>query len=175
MQEQQNWISYAITVGVIAIVMALRWRRMSRTTPLKLERLWIFPAVYLAITVAMFAVHPPSLVGWGFAVVALGLGAALGWQRGRLMTITVDPETHALNQRGSPAAMLLLVFIVLARTGARQLAASGGFHVDPLAVTDVLIAFALGLFATTRLEMYLRAKRLLAEAQAKKTQGSATA
>lgn len=165
MQGQQSYISYAISFGVLALVLALRWRRMSRTQPLKLERLWIFPALYLVITVTMFVVHPPSAVGWLFALAALGAGAALGWQRGKLMTITVDPETHALNQRGSPAAMLLLVFIVLARTGARQLAASGGWQVDPLAVTDVLIAFALGLFATTRLEMYLRAKRLLAEAQ----------
>ncbi len=165
MQGQNSYISYAITFGIIALVMALRWRRMSKPQPLKLERLWIFPALYLVITVTMFAVHPPSPIGWLFALAALGAGAALGWQRGKLMTITVDPETHALNQRGSPAAMLLLVFIVLARTGARQLAVSGSLHIDPLAVTDVLIALALGLFATTRLELYLRAKRLLAAAQ----------
>ena len=166
MQGQQSYISYAITFGVIALVMALRWRRMSKPQPLKLERLWIFPAVYLVITVTMFALHPPSLYGWLFALAALGMGAALGWQRGKLMAITVDPETHALNQRGSPAAMLLLVFIVLGRVGAKQLAESGGLHIDPLAVADVLIAFALGLFATTRIEMYLRAKRMLAEVQA---------
>lgn len=172
MQGQQSYLSHAITFGVILLVMALRWRRMSRPQPLKLERLWVFPAVYLAVTVAMFAVHPPSLIGWAFALVALAAGAALGWQRGKLMKITVDPDTHALNQRGSPAAMLLLVFIVLARTGARQLAASGGLHIDPLAVTDVLIAFALGLFATTRLEMYLRGKALL---DAARDQGAGTA
>lgn len=165
MHGQQSYVSYAVTLGVLIIVMILRWRRMRRPQPLKLERLWMFPAVYLAITVAMFAVHPPTLAGWGFAIAALAAGAALGWQRGKLMTITVDPATHALDQRGSPAAMLLLVFIVLARVGSRQLAASEGFAIDPLAVTDVLIAFALGLFATTRVEMYLRAKRLLAEAQ----------
>lgn len=169
MQGHNSYVSYAITFGVIALVMALRWRRMSKSQPLKLERLWIFPAAYFVLTVVMFAVHPPSLYGWLFAAAALGLGAVLGWQRGKLMAITVDPDTHALNERGSPAAMLLLVFIVLARTGARQLAVSGGWQVDPLAVTDVLIAFALGLFATTRLEMYLRAKRLLAAAQSSAT------
>lgn len=166
MQGQQTWTSYAITFGVLAIVLALRWRRMSKPRPLKLERLWLFPAFYLALTVVMFMVHPPALVGWLFAVAALAAGAALGWQRGKLMRIEIDPETHALNQRGSPAALLLLVFIVVARMGARQLAAGGTFHVDPLAVTDVLIAFALALFATTRLEMYLRARRMLDQAQA---------
>jgi hypothetical protein len=165
MQGQQSWTSYAVTFGVLAVVLALRWRRMSRPRPLKLERLWIFPAFYLAVTVAMFVAHPPSLAGWLFAFAALAAGAALGWQRGKLMRIEIDPETHALNQRGSPAALLLILFIVIARTGARQLAVSGGLHVDPLAVTDVLIAFALGLFAATRLEMYLRARRLLDRAQ----------
>jgi hypothetical protein len=32
-------------------------------------------------------------------------------------------------------------------------------------LTDPLIAFALGMFSLTRLEMYLRAKRLLEEAR----------
>lgn len=169
MQDQQSWISYAFTLGVIALVMAFRWRRMSRPQPLKLERLWIFPALYLAIAVAMFVVHPPSPLGWLAALAALAMGAALGWQRGKLMRIEIDPDTHALNQRGSPAALLLIVFIVLARLGARRLAQGGGLDIDPLAVTDVLIAFALGLFATTRLEMYLRARRMLSAVQ-----GSAT-
>ena len=163
MDGQQSWVSYAITFGVIVVVIALRWRRMSKPQPLKLERLWVFPALYLAIAVAAFGAHPPSPLGWLFAFGALAIGAVLGWQRGKLMKIEIDPETHALNQRGSPAAMLLLVFIVIARLGARQLAVSGGFQVDPLAVTDILIAFALGLFGMTRLEMYLRAKRLLSE------------
>jgi hypothetical protein len=39
-------------------------------------------------------------------------------------------------------------------------------HLNPMALTDILLAFALGLFATQRLEMYLRARRLLDEARA---------
>lgn len=157
----QSIASYLVTFAAIAVVMALRWRRLRRPQPLKLERLWIFPAFYALVAIALFWAHPPGLYGWLFAAGALGLGALLGWQRGKLMTIEIDPATHALNQRGSPAALLLIVFVVLARMGARALAERGGLHVDPLAVTDVLIAFALGLFTATRLEMYVRAKRLL--------------
>jgi hypothetical protein len=36
---------------------------------------------------------------------------------------------------------------------------------DAATLTDMLIAFALGLLAVQRLEMYLRARRLLAAAQ----------
>lgn len=83
------------------------------------------------------------------------------------MHIAVDPETHALNQRMSPAAMLFLVVLVALRSGARALAENdAALHLDVAAVTDVLIAFALGLFAAQRLEMYLRARRLLREAAA---------
>jgi hypothetical protein len=38
-----------------------------------------------------------------------------------------------------------------------------GFHVSTMLVTDVLIALALGLFAATRLEMFLRARQMLDE------------
>ena len=49
------------------------------------------------------------------------------------------------------------------RQGARA-ALTGGTGIaglDAFAVTDMLMALALGLFTATRVEMYLRAKRLL--------------
>lgn len=175
MQGNGSLTSYLVSFGVIALVIALRWRRMARVQPLRLERLWIFPAILLAVTVALFWTQPPVGWAWAFCAGALTLGALLGWQRGRLMTITVDPVTHALNQRASPAAILFLVALIVARQGARGLAEGGGFHLDPVAVTDVLLAFALGLFVTTRVEMYLRGRALLAAARARGDQGAGTA
>lgn len=159
-------VSYAISGIVIAIVFALRWRGMKRVRPLKLERLWVFPALYAVAVVAMFASRPPQGIAWLFCAGALALGAALGWQRGRLMRITVDPETHALNQSGSPAALLFVLLLVAVRSGARA-AFSGDtvLHLNALAVTDMLMAFALGLFSLQRIEMALRAQRMLAEAR----------
>lgn len=154
--------SYAIPLAIIAVVLALRWRRMRREQPLKLERLWIFPALYAVVAAILLAEYPPVGWAWAFCAVALAAGAALGWQRGRLMTISVDPETHALSQRGSPAAMVMLMVIVAARSGARSLARPGNaLHLDMVAMTDVLLALALGLIVATRLEMYLRARAML--------------
>jgi hypothetical protein len=162
-----GWIGYAVTFGIVAIVFALRWRRMSRVTPLRVERLWIFPAVYAAMATWLYVEFPPQGLAWLFCAAALALGAALGWQRGRLMRITVDPDTHRLNQSGSPAALLFLLALVLVRSAARALLAQGGgpLHLNAMAVTDILLALGLGLFATQRLEMYLRARRLLAAAR----------
>ena len=84
-----------------------------------------------------------------------------------MMRITVDPDTHALNQVASPAAVLFIVAIVAVRQIARvALVSDNALHLNALAVTDMLIALALGLFTAQRIEMYLRAKRLLAAARA---------
>ena len=165
--QPNSLITYAISGVVILIVLALRWRQMSRARPLRLERLWIFPAIYAALALYLFVQTPPVGLGWLFCLGALGAGAALGWQRGKLMRISVDPDTHQLNQTGSPAAILFLLVLVAVRSGARvALTGDNLLHLNALAVTDMLVALALGLFTTTRLEMYLRAKRMLRSARA---------
>jgi len=163
-QAQPSWVSMAVTLAIIVVIVALRMRGMSKMRPLKLGNLWIVPAIYLAVTIWMFVLLPP--VGW-VAIASVGallIGAAVGWQRGKMMHIHVDPETHALNQKASPAAMFFLVILIVVRTGARSLLGAES-HVSPAMLTDPLIAFALGMFTLTRLEMYLRAKRLLEAAR----------
>jgi len=158
----QSWISIAVTVAIVGIVLALRMRRMGKIRPLKLETLWVVPAIYLAMTALMFWSLPPK--GWVAiaSVAGLAIGAAVGWQRGKMMHIHVDPETHALNQKASPAAIIFLVALIVVRSGAKAVLGETG-NVSPAMLTDPLIAFALGMFSLTRLEMYLRAKRLLEE------------
>ncbi len=171
--DVQGWISYAITAVVIAVVFAVRWRRMSVVKPLKLERLWVFPALYAAVALYMAVMYPPHGLAWLFCAIALVMGAALGWQRGKMMRITIDPDSHALNTTSSPAAVLFLVAIVAIRTGARAVIGDGqALHLDPFAITDMLVALALGLFTTQRIEMYLRAKRMLETAQVLPTPSS---
>lgn len=165
---QAPWMSYVVPVVVVAVVMALRWRRMSRARRLRLETLWILPAVYAVIVAFVFGTAPPSASGWAWSLLGLAVGAGIGWYRGRLMTIHVDPETHALSQQASPAAFLLLIVLIVARSAARQEMDGGyqpGQHGIGLA-TDILMASALGLIAATRIEMILRARRLLRAARA---------
>jgi hypothetical protein len=157
-------VQYLIPIAVFIVIFALRARRMSQMRPLRLERLWMVPAIYLVIVAANFIARPPTLAAWIASAVALLIGTALGWQRGRMMQIHVDPQTHALNQKGSPWAILFLMAIVLIKMAVQGEGRSLGF--DVMLVTDAALAFALGMFTTTRVEMYLRAKRLLDEAGA---------
>lgn len=153
---------YLIPAAIFVLVFGLRMRRMSKERPLRLETLWIVPAIYLALVAATFVATPPRPLGWAIAAAGLAAGAALGWQRGRAMRITVDPATHRLNHRASPLAMLILVALVVVRMVMREEGAR--LHLDAVLVTDTLLAFALGLFAATRAEMYLRGRRLLDQA-----------
>ncbi len=160
----QSWISYAISAVVIVLVLAFRMRRMGKMRPLKLETLWVVPVLYLAIAALMFFQLPPK--GWVAIASAIGLvlGAAFGWQRGKMMHIHVDPETHALNQMASPAAMFFLIALIVVRMGAKTILGAES-NVSPAMLTDPLIAFALGMFTLQRVEMYLRARRLLDQAR----------
>ena len=50
----------------------------------------------------------------------------------------------------------------------RSIAGAGGntlFHLSPQGISDILIALTAGLLIVQRVEMFLRAKRLLAEAR----------
>ena len=161
---QPTWISYAIPVTILVIVMALRFRRMGKVRPLKLGSLWIVPAIYAVVAAAMFVQLPPTYPVALASIVGLLIGAAFGWQRGKMMHIHVDQETQSLNQKASPAAMFVLLGLIIVRTGARAILGQTG-SVSPAMLTDPLVTFALGMLTLTRLEMYIRAKRLLGEAR----------
>ncbi|SRR5260221_4257489 len=163
---QQTWVGTAITIAIIVVAMAFRMRRMGQMRPLKLETLWVVPALYLVVAGLMYWQLPP--IGWVAIASAAGLavGAAVGWQRGKMMHIQVDPETHALNQKASPAAMVFLIALIVVRAGARSILGETG-GISPAMLTDPLIAFALGMFTVQRVEMYLRASRLLEQARSR--------
>lgn len=96
---QQSWIGFAVPILILGLVMFRRIRSMGQLRPLKLETLWVVPTLYLVLAALMFWQIPPK--GWVAiaSIIALAIGAAVGWQRGTMMHIHVDPETHALTQR----------------------------------------------------------------------------
>jgi membrane protein CcdC involved in cytochrome C biogenesis len=141
-------------------------RRIGQVRPLKLGALLVVPAIYFIVSVLMFVALPPTVPVLLASVATLGIGSALGWQRGKMMHIDVDPATQTLNQRASPAAMVFLIILVLIRMALRQLLGHAG-AVSPAMLADPLIAFALGMLTLQRAEMYVRAKRLLKQARSR--------
>lgn len=157
-----------ITLGVAGLFILLRMRRMSQTRPLKTEQLWIFPLVFTLITALIFVEAPPSASDAPWLAGAALLGAVVGWYRGKMMRIIVDPATHALSQAASPAAALFLIAVLGLRYGLRYVlgAESSGWGVSVNLLADAPMAFAVTMFALMRVEMFIRAERLLRQARA---------
>ena len=160
--------SYYVVILVVVVVVALRMRRLSRATPLRLERLWVVPALLLLATGATLASALPKGLDWLWIALGLAIGGGFGWLRGKTMHIEVDPVTHAISAKGSQAAMVFIVILVAVRVGLRSYLAANAsaLHVSLAVASDTFIAFALGLVCLQRVEMAVRAIRLLAQARA---------
>ncbi|MFC3070082.1 CcdC protein domain-containing protein [Phenylobacterium soli] len=170
MQHQPaNLGVWAYLFPLIAIGMVIL--RNSRARRLRIEALWVSPLVILLLVgLALAQEGVPSPAGLALDIAALALGALLGWWRGRFTHITVDPETHALTSRASPVGMLLILGIFALRYGLRTFAAenAGALHMSVSTVADAALVITVGLVCAQRLEIALRASRLLAEARAAK-------
>ena len=166
--QLRTYIPYIIGGVIFVLIMGWRLRSMSQTRPLRLELLWVTPAIFIVLTALTLAPQPPQGIAWVYLGVALAVGGAFGWWRGKLMRISVDPETHALNVRASPAAVLFFVAIIAVRLALRGVALgqASSLHLSVGVITGVFMAFAVGLFGVQRLEMFLRASRMLADARA---------
>ena len=169
MQPGNSPLSYLIPIGIAAAVILLR---NSRPRRLRVETLWIFPAVYLVLLGGSLAAAPPPVTVESIAllVLAFALGAAIGWQRGRLTKIDIHPETHELTSRQSAIGLVFIVAILAVRYGARGLLAAnaGALHIPVAAALDAFFALAIAMLSVQRLELWLRASKILAEAKAAK-------
>lgn len=163
---QPNPLAYVIPVLVILPVLYFRLRRMMKPTPLKLNRMWIRPVIFLVVGILVLVATPPRAEDWLWFLLAALIGAALGWQWGRTMAIHVDPENGTLMTRGSQSALIMMVVLLAVRAGLRAGVNMEGaaLHLDAAMITDLFIVFGATLFGLRGLEMFLRARRVLAEA-----------
>lgn len=161
-QAEPGWQQYVAMLAVFGVVLGLRARRLMKVRPLKPERLWVVPVLYLAVVVMLFARVPPSPTGWLSSAAALVVGGAAGWQRGKTMAIHVDLATGKLMQRGSIWALLTIAALVAVKMIAQT--EGRAWHFDADLLVDALAAFTFGLFAAQRAEMYQRATALLRRA-----------
>jgi hypothetical protein len=162
--------TYMIPLVAIALVIL----RNSRARRLRVETLWIMPVVIVVLIGLSFSQQRvPSPLMLALDIAALAAGAGLGWWRGRLTHITVDPATHQLTSRASPIGMLLILAIFALRYGVRLYAAQGASAIGVSAnvVADAALVVTVGLVCAQRLEVALRANRLLSAARAGSTGG----
>ena len=164
-------LPYLLPVLVLVLIV----RRGMRQRKLQAERLWVMPALLLFLGGSTLVAAPPKTTT-GIAIVAAALlvGAAIGWWRGRLTQITIDPETHELSSKTSPVGVILIAAIFVARYGLRLLALHNPGMLPGGAglIADALMIFAIGMIAVQRLEMWLRCQRLIADGERAAKKGS---
>jgi hypothetical protein len=168
-QGQSHSLVPTLIIAVLVIgLFAWRLRRMSQTQRLRLELLWVTPVIFIALGALVVLQQPPQGIAWAYVAASLVIGGGFGWWRGKLMTIAIDAQTHALNVRASPAGVIFIVAIIAVRYALRGVAMgeASSLHLSVGVITDVFMGFAVGLMVVQRVEMFLRARRLLGEARA---------
>jgi len=158
---------------MVAIVLLVLVLRNQRARPLRVELLWVRPVLLLALFGFGALREPiaPTPLNLTVLIASAVIGAVVGWQRGRFMRIEVDPDTHAVTSRASIFGIVFIVGVLLLRvlavTAMREQA--GRLPISPIVGSDALIALVIAMFTTQGLEMWIRARHLLAEAQAAKS------
>jgi len=165
------------TLIPIVVAMGLVILRNSRARRLRIEAMWIAPVIIVAmIGLALYAERRGgglnfTPLGVGLDIAGVILGALLGWWRARFTHITIDPETHELTSRASPLGMVVILSILVIRTVIRTYAAdnAGALGQWGPPIADALLVMSVGLVCAQRLEIFIRARRLLAEHRSSST------
>ena len=166
-QDGQTW-GPIIGISIAVVVMLLR-ARSGQARPMNYVTLWIMPLMLLAMLTALVAtVSHLQPLDYLWLILALAAGSALGWQRGRMMPIHVDPETLKPMVKTSVAALVFILGLMAARLVLRHFfeGNASAWHVNPMLISDAFLAFAVGLLGMSRIEMFIRARRLVAEHRA---------
>lgn len=167
--------TYLIMFSVIALFMGLRIWRGSRARKLKVERMWIRPIIICVFLGFSIYGQPPPMTAPVLIslAVAIAAGVALGWFRGGMVKVSINPETHDLTSKASPWGMLIFLGLMIVRMGARFVLREehdiAGVPVN--AIIDGLTLFYAGNVIGMQVEVWMRAKKLLADAIAAKAAG----
>lgn len=157
-------LRYVLIGGALVLAIVIRIRRIGKWQPLRPGLLWIVPTVFALLAAAILLQFPPEGVrGWIAVALGFATGGFFGWQRGRLVEIRIDPDSGRLSQRSSPTAFLFLGLLVIVRWalhGAVGLI-DARWHLGAMLISDIFIAFAVGVLAFYRIELHLRARSLL--------------
>jgi hypothetical protein len=169
--------TYAVTFTVIALILGLRIWRGSRVRKLKIERLWVRPLIICSILALSIIGQPPPfeplvLIGLTLAAIA---GFFLGWFRGRTVRVSIDVNTHDLTSQASPWGMLILLAVVVIRTGARFILrdAHDVAGIPVVVFIDALTLLYAGSIVGLQLDVWKRARKLLDDAITAKAAGQA--
>ena len=158
-----------IPLIVIAVVIPLVLLRNRKPRTLRPEFLWVSPLIVVAAI--SFGLWGMSMSGRGapptdpvsllILAVGLALGAAFGWQRGKMTTIHKEAD-GVLKAQASPIGLMIIVGVMVARKALEPWleAHAADWHINPLAIIEAFMLFAAGMVVAQRIEMFIRARNI---------------
>jgi hypothetical protein len=162
-------MAIVIPIIILVVVFGLRMRRMAGVRPMRLQRLWIRPAIVSVIAaIFVYATPPHGALQVLILLAALAAGALLGWHQGKLMEISVNSETGSLQVKASIIALAVFFGLILVRVALRPslTGATSPVHAYVGVVTDCFIVVIVGFYIAQATEMFMRGRALLAQAGA---------
>lgn len=161
-----------IPLIVIAVVLPLVLLRNRRPRTLRPQWMWVMPVI--VVTLIGFGLWASATYGdpahaafdataWVILAIGLALGGLAGWWRGKMVVIHKEPD-GTLKAQSSPLGLVLIVALLLSRQALRPWMEThaADWHVNPLAIQDAFMLFAIGLIVMQRVEIYIRARRIQA-------------
>lgn len=168
-----------LPVAIPLLVVVLILKRKSRPRTLRPHLMWVVPTlVVLGIGTGLwFMPHAPfDWTAWLAFALALALGGVAGWWRGKTVAIARRPD-GSLEAKASPLGLILILGLLAVRALLRdQLAVhAADWRLDPVAVTEAFMLFAVGLVVMQRVEMAIRARRIRKDEETPATHAEAAA
>ncbi|WP_269515424.1 CcdC protein domain-containing protein [Brevundimonas subvibrioides] len=158
-----------IGIGIALVVILLR---NQKPRPLRVQSMWIVPLLVAlgigfglwGMSMAPGASHAPfGIDAWAILAGGLILGAAAGYQRGRMTTIERAPDGTLLAQ-ASRLGIILILALIATRSMLRPWLEThaSDWHLNALAIQDAFLVFAAAMVIVQRVEMFIRARRIQA-------------
>ena len=134
--------------------------------------MWIMPAIFIPLIVLGLwgmreaptaDLSPYAALDWVILAAAVALGIVAGWWRGRMITIHKDGD-GVLKAQASPLGLIILVALLVGRQALRPWLEghADAFGLNITAIEQAFLIFVLGLIVVQRLEMFLRARTVMA-------------
>jgi hypothetical protein len=160
----REYIPYLFMALALVFVIR-RGLRSMQGQRIRAENLWMVPVLLVLVAAGSIAMQPPhDSTGVGILAAATLAGAVAGWYRGKTVHITLDADTGMLTGRGSVIGMMLILAIYVGRMGVQTWARSHQDHSGTaLLVADAALLFGCATLIVSRLEMWLRCRKLMAD------------
>jgi hypothetical protein len=174
-----------------AIILLIVLRRAGRAQRLRIGNMWLIPTLAVLAAASTLAREPfPSVVAIALFVVAILVGGGLGYFRALHIELSLNKESGQITSQATPIGTYLIVAIMAVRLGLEFLVKGhvgaedvvGSPHiprpahgVDLFRLADAALLFSAAMVIAQRVEIWRRARPLLAEYRAHKAAQGDTA